>query len=98
MKKSLKDRILKYVRSQYPFYVHGGVIEKLAGQANYKSSNASRRCREMESGSLSNGKTCDIVLEKKEDEKGRVMYRALPPKQTIEYTKEGGDKFLIYKW
>ena len=80
---------------QYPNYVNGREIEQLALNAKYKASNASRRCREMESGKLSNGKTCPIVLERKE--KDSVWYRALPPKESVEYMVEDR-KFIVNKW
>lgn len=75
MKESLSKRIEKYLR-KYDGWLHSAEIERLALQAGYKSSNAGRRCREMTSGKLSNGRTCPIVLERKE-EKGSVLYRAI---------------------
>jgi DNA-binding IclR family transcriptional regulator len=43
---SLKSRILNYLNNQEGF-CNGGTIEKLAEDAGYKASNASRRCREL---------------------------------------------------
>lgn len=74
-------------------FVNSGEIERLAMEAGYKSSNASRRCREMVTGKTSNGGTCPITLERKE-EKGKsgarvVWYRALPPKEIKTYYSQG---------
>lgn len=85
--KSLKKRIRLYFLRGWlkdpEAWQNGGEVERLAMSIGYKASNASRRCREMESGKLSNGKTCPIVLEKKE-ENGSVWYRYLPtPEQII---------------
>lgn len=44
---SLKDNILKFIRSQYPAKVSGGEIERKAMVHGYKASNASRRCRDL---------------------------------------------------
>ena len=96
-KESLSKRILNYIRKQYPNYINGGEIERLTLSVSYKASNGSRRCREMESGKLSNGKTCPIVLEKKE-EGGSVWYRATPPKEINEYKIEDGSVKIINKW
>ena len=70
------------MRRQYPEWVNGGEIERLALAVGRKASNASRVLRTMESGKLSNGKTCAVVLEK-ELRKNRtgiaiVWYRYLP--------------------
>lgn len=97
MKQSLKDRILKYIRNHYPEKINGGEIERLTLSAGYKASNGSRRCREMASGKLSNGKTCEVVLDR-EEKGGSVWYWALPPKETIQYTMEDGSIKIINKW
>ena len=96
MKLSLSKRILNYARNQYPNWINGGEFERLAMEAKYKASNASRRCREMESGKLSSGKTCPIVLEK--EERDSVWYRATAPRETLEYKMEDGTIQLINKW
>jgi predicted transcriptional regulator len=44
---SLKDRILKYLSSYSSQWINGGEIEKLAMNAGFKASNASRRLREL---------------------------------------------------
>lgn len=44
---SLKDRILRYLRSNEGIWVNGGTIERLTLDAGYKASNGSRRCREL---------------------------------------------------
>lgn len=67
--KSLKDRIRLFLKRGWlrdpERWCNGGTIERLAIEAGYKGQTAGRRCREMESGKLSNGKTCPIVLESK---------------------------------
>ena len=79
-KKSLKTRILNYIRKQEG-WVNGGTIEELAMKASYKASNASRRCRELENGGL-------IQREKRKGKRtSSVWYRASSPK-TI-YSVEG---------
>ena len=96
MKTSLKDRILKYARN-HGDWINSGEIERLCMNAGYKASNGSRRCREMESGKLSNGKTCPIVLENKEVN-GVVWYRAKPPVRIDKYwVGEGEDRYLMEK-
>ena len=63
-KTSLKKRIVKYL-FQRPDWTHGGEIERLALNANYKASNAGRRCRELVN---------DNILEP-DYRKGEVWYR-----------------------
>ena len=65
-KLSLSKRIEEYLRKQ-DGWVHSGEIERLALHAGYKSSNAGRRCREMQN---------EGILERKL-EKGSVLYRYL---------------------
>lgn len=84
---SLRERILTYLRKVYPEWKNGSEIERLAMTIGYKASNASRRCREMATGKLSDGRTCPIVLEDK-IEKGTVWYRALKPKNVSIYKVE----------
>jgi DNA-binding IclR family transcriptional regulator len=43
---SLKQRILDYINGSEK-WLNGGTIERLAEEAGYKASNASRRCREL---------------------------------------------------
>jgi hypothetical protein len=43
---SLKERIYHYINGSDKF-LNGGEIERLAMDAGYKASNASRRCREL---------------------------------------------------
>lgn len=65
MKKlSLSKRIENYIFKQNG-WVHSGEIERLALQAGYKSSNAGRRCREMQN---------EGILERKL-ENGSVLYK-----------------------
>ena len=98
-KESLASRIKNYLR-KHGGWVHSGEIERLTMQAGYKASNGSRRCREMTSGLMSNGKTCPIVLEKKE-EKGSVLYRYKPKYETkqvpVVVEREDGSHVAIYK-
>lgn len=97
MKKlSLKNRILKYYQNHYPEWIHKGDIETLAKSAKYLGETADRRLREMASGSLSDGRSCPITLERHETREG--YYRATPPVQTAQYTKENGDIILVHKW
>ena len=85
---SLAKRIADYLERQNKF-VNGGELERLAMEAGYKASNASRRCREMATGKNSAGETIPIILERKE-QNGNVWYRHLhgkieePPKSKIE--------------
>jgi len=94
---SLKARILKYLRNHYPEKINGGDIERLTLSAGYKASNGSRRCREMRSGKLSNGRTCPIVIDG-EEKGGSVWYWALPPKEVVQYTNADGKIIVINKW
>jgi len=48
MKRSLKTEIRYLVYSEFPNFVNGGRAERLAMELGFKSSNASRRCRELE--------------------------------------------------
>jgi hypothetical protein len=49
MKKlSLQQRIVDYLKQQYPLFVHKGEIERLAMSWGYLGDNAGRRCRELE--------------------------------------------------
>ena len=64
MKISLSKRIENYLK-KYDGWMHSGEIERLALNAGYKSSNAGRRCREMQN---------DGILERKL-EKGSVLYK-----------------------
>lgn len=68
---SLKDRLVRYLKSKYDVngdyaWINGGEIERLTLQAGYKSSNGSRRLREL---------YVENVLERRENSKGHVEYR-----------------------
>lgn len=67
---SLKDRIVRYIESRTAqndgVWINGGEIERESLLAGYKTSNASRRLREL---------AREEVLERKEDERGHVVYR-----------------------
>lgn len=78
MRKSLKERILKYIRNQQG-WINGGQLERLSLEAGYKASNGSRRCRELVNEGL---------LERKE-ENGSVWYKASEPKQIREIRVQG---------
>lgn len=81
----LRQRIENWVKGQNR-WVGGWEIERVVSEnTNYKPSNASRRCREMESGKLSNGKTCPIVFEKKEIN-GLTHYRWNPKENPNQYS------------
>lgn len=68
-KKSLVERVENFLRLKAD-WIHGGELERLAMDNGYKASNISRRCRELVE---------DGVLERKENEKGHVMYRYKQP-------------------
>ena len=94
-KPSLSKRIERYCRKNYPSWIPSMTLERLALQEGYKSSNAGRRCREMQSGKLSDGKTCPIVLERREVE-GVVEYRYLMSNvQRVSYRIPELDKEII---
>ena len=46
-KRSLKTSIRYLVYQEFPEWVNGGRIERLAMELNYKASNSSRRAREL---------------------------------------------------
>jgi len=73
-KQSLRQRILSYYQRHAGEFISGGEIERLISQkTTYKSSNGSRRLREL----------CeDNLLERKEEE-GHVWYRYIPQKHTV---------------
>ena len=76
MKKSLRNRILNYVRKQDGF-VHRGDIERLAVLNGFMGSNAARECRRLEvdgliERDLRRGKTTKSV-----------WYKATPPKEIL---------------
>ena len=48
-KRSLKVHIRYLVYNEFPNYVNGGRIERLAMELGYKASNSSRRARELHS-------------------------------------------------
>lgn len=79
---TLRDRILSYLRAKSEF-VNGGELERLALEAGYKASNASRRCREL----------CEDNLIERKEEKGRhaktVWYKATSSKSVTAYRVEG---------
>lgn len=94
-KLSLKDQILNRFRERWNWgdqrFVNGGAVERWVltlqrpDGSHYKASNASRRLREMESGKLSDGKTCEITLEK-EEKNGSVWYRYKPQEKIVTKT------------
>lgn len=67
---SLKDRALRYIEATTAhdpdIWINGGELERLALIAGYKSSNVSRRCRELHAEGL---------ILRRENEKGHVEYR-----------------------
>jgi hypothetical protein len=82
-KLSLKDRIANYVKNK-GVWVPGKEIEELTMKyTTYKASNASRRCREMESGKTSNGGICPILFESRKVN-GAVQYRWCPKESEAE--------------
>ena len=96
---SLRERLTIYLRKHYPNYINGAELEDLVRRnTTYKPSNTSRRLREMASGNLSDGRTCEIVAERKENERGQVMYRATKPKEVVQFTNEDGKIVIINKY
>ena len=81
MKPSLKNRILAYIRKQKG-YVNGGELERLAEQAGYKASNASRRARELYQEGLLERKIEKSLYSKI----ASVWYATIPPKEIIKYS------------
>lgn len=70
MQESLTNKIQRYLKSwsvyKPDYWVNGGEIERLAQEKGYKSSNASRRCREM---------AVEGIIERRENSRGHVEYR-----------------------
>lgn len=74
-KLSLKKRIAKFLRLHPDAWYNGGEFERMALEVGYKSSNASRRCRELvHEGSY---------IQRKE-ENGSVWYRYHKPEVIID--------------
>lgn len=69
LNRSIKNQILLFAKARYPDWVGGIEIEKLALSKNYKSSNASRRARELYQ---------EGFLERREG--AYVEYRYIPPR------------------
>lgn len=71
-KPGLKKRIESYLQQWKAYdpqkWLNGGELERLAMNNGYKASNASRRCRELYN---------EEVIERRENAKGHVEYRAL---------------------
>ena len=81
MKPSLKNRLLNYIRKQEGF-INGGELERLAEQAGYKASNASRRARELSNEGLLERKVEKSLYSKT----ASVWYKATTPKEIIKYS------------
>ena len=81
MKPSLKNRILAYIRKQEGF-ISGREIERLAMSVGKKSSNASRRCRELHNEGLLERKIEKSLYSKIPS----VSYKATAPKEVIKYS------------
>lgn len=89
---SLKNRILKYLRSQSG-WVNGGEIEKIAQSVGKKASNASRRCRE-----LYNEDLLERKVEKSLNSRvASVWYRAKSPQSIIKYYVPATGQTIIKK-
>ena len=85
-KETFKKEIYKLARYNGG-WINGGEFERLAMDNGYKSSNASRRCREL----VNEG-----VLERRLNSKRCVEYRYNPPKpQTQEESEAEMDNHLI---
>lgn len=88
----LRERILKYLRQQNT-WINGGEIERLAQQAGYKASNASRRLRELHE---------DNLVEREERKGARaktVWYRAKQATfSTYGYAlRPDGERIAVYE-
>lgn len=70
---SLKERILVYL-SGTDKWINGGEIERLAMNVGYKSSNASRRCREL----VNEGKILKAIRRSPVSGVASVWYHRLP--------------------
>lgn len=95
MKQSLRSRLAARLK-EVGVWVHKGMIEKRAQEWGYMGDTTARRLREMESGLLSNGKTCPRILEKKE-ENGSVLYRYKLQEKIISSYEKVGDRMVESK-
>lgn len=64
---SLKNRIVRYLRSRQGEYIHKGDLEREAILAGYLADNCARRLREL---------CADGFIEKREDKNGSTEYKA----------------------
>lgn len=74
---SLKNKIVEYLKDNYPKIVHKGELGKMAVNLwGFENENMGRRCREL----VSEG-----IIEPIPDDKGRMQYRYKPeaPKEEI---------------
>jgi DNA-binding Lrp family transcriptional regulator len=84
-KTSLKSRIVRYV-SRKGDWVNGATIERLAMEAGFKASNASRRCRELAN---------EGIFERKEEGSVYYRYKGLPQK-TKEPSEMSSEELRAY--
>ena len=89
MKQSLKNRILNYIRRNFPAKIASGEIEKLAQGIGRTGSNATRRLRELQN---------DGLIEVSYGNKNHAFYQAIPPKERIKYISDEGKEIIIYKY
>jgi hypothetical protein len=83
---SLRNKIIEYLKVEYPRIVHKGDLGKLAVlNWGYENENLGRRCRELEDESL---------IKRFEDEKGRVMYQYIKRYESGDMV---ADKKIFYK-
>lgn len=68
---TLKSSIIQLIKNEYPYWVGGNRLEKLAFELHYKAENAMRRGRELVSEGL---------IEKGYTEEGWVKYKYILPK------------------
>jgi hypothetical protein len=96
MKKlSLKTQLLERLQ-KYGDWVPRGRIEEKSKEWGFLAENGNRRCREMVSGKLSNGKTCPIVLEVRGKGKS-VEYRYLKREKLVSIPVEENGIVKIYQ-
>jgi len=95
MKQSLRSRLAARLK-EVGGWCHKGAIERRAQEWGFMGDTTARRLREMESGQLSNGKTCPRILEKKEMN-GSVWYRYKKQEKVISTYQRVGDKVVEVK-
>ena len=90
MKQSLKERLLNYIRKQYPSKIAKGDLERMVMQnTKYIPENCGRRLRELQN---------EGMIEVSYGNKNHAFYQAPKPKEVVQYTTKKGDIIIINKW